>query len=62
MKQRRVSWAEVRSLLQGTGIPMTPALIATALEWDRKAAGQALREAAQRGEVSQPKKAAARMP
>jgi len=53
-KKRRVSWREVRQLLQGAGIPMTPSLVAAALDWDRKAAGQALREAAQRGEVYQP--------
>lgn len=52
--KRRVSWLEMRQCLQGAGIPLLPKVVAEILKMDRKAAGQALREAAQRGEVYQP--------
>lgn len=52
--RRRVPWAEVRTLLADSPIPMTPKLVADTLNWDRKAAGQQLRNAEERGEVYQP--------
>jgi hypothetical protein len=52
--RRQVSWAAVREILEGSGIPMTPKLVATALKWDRKAAGKQLERAEERGEVWQP--------
>jgi hypothetical protein len=52
--RRRVGWADVRGVLAGSGIPMTPRLVALALEWDREAAKKALQRAEGRGEVYQP--------
>ncbi len=52
--RRRVTWPEIRSQLQGMGIPATPKLLATVLKGDRDAVWQALNRAAQRGEVCQP--------
>lgn len=57
-QQRRVQWAEIRTQLQGMGIPATPKLLATTLKCDRDAVWQHLNRAAQRGEVYQPEEGA----
>lgn len=56
MKQRRVSWDEVRAVLLREGTAMTPASVAAHLDWDRKAAQTMLIRAVQQGNAYQPEK------
>jgi AAA domain len=53
-KKPRVSWQDIRDFLQGVDIPLKPATIAQARQWDRGAVWQHMNRAAQRGEVYQP--------
>src|SRR5690348_14080661 len=52
--KKRVSWHQIRSLLQGSSIPMTPTMVAEALQMERRAAHNQLARAEKRGEVYQP--------
>ncbi len=52
--KRRVSWSDIRAVLEGSAVPMTPKEIADALGSDRKAVRNHLVSALERGEVNPP--------